>query len=85
VAARVGAQLAIDRGDLDVERVDHRQRDGDLLTRGLGSAACSTQARFSREQIAPPRQPVGVEHGLDALLPLAALIAQHVTQPHPRP
>jgi hypothetical protein len=36
------------------------------------------------EQIAPLRQPVVVEHRLDALLPLPTLIAQRVTQPHPR-
>jgi hypothetical protein len=36
LAARVGAQLRVDRRKLDVERVDHRQRDRDLLARGLG-------------------------------------------------
>jgi hypothetical protein len=34
--ARVGAQLAIQRSDLHVERVDHRHRNGDLLARGVG-------------------------------------------------
>jgi hypothetical protein len=36
LAARVDAQLAIDRRQLHVERVDHRQRDGDVLARDLG-------------------------------------------------
>jgi hypothetical protein len=33
LAARVGAQLLVERRQLGVERVDHRQRDRDLLAR----------------------------------------------------
>jgi hypothetical protein len=36
LAASVATQRQVQRGDLHLERVDHQQRDRDLLTRGLG-------------------------------------------------
>jgi hypothetical protein len=32
--ARERAQASVQRSQLDVQRVDHRERDGDLLARG---------------------------------------------------
>jgi hypothetical protein len=71
-------------GQLAVERVDHRDRHHDLLTRGR-------RQRLPREplaacvghQVAPLREAVVIEHRLDALLPLATLSDQRVTQPDP--
>ena len=85
LAARVATQLARDRRRLGIERVDHRQRDRDLF-------ACRIR---QRETLKPPavrggqkpgllRVPMVIEHRMDALLPLTALIDQRVTQPHPR-
>ena len=36
LAAGVEAQLPVKRGDLRVQRLGHRYRDGDLLTRSIG-------------------------------------------------
>jgi hypothetical protein len=77
--ARVVAQLPGQRRELDVERVDHRQRDGDLI-------ACGHRERLSGgsltagggHQVALVRAAVVVEHRLELLLPLGALMAQRV-------
>jgi hypothetical protein len=83
--SRVGAQLAIQRCQLDLERVDHRHRDGDLLARRRGQRRPrEPRPALNGHQPAPLRAAVVIEHGLDALLPLAALIDQRVTQPHTR-
>jgi hypothetical protein len=48
-----------------------------------GSARPASHARdLGAEQPAPRRRAVVIEHGLHALLPLAPLIDQRVTQPH---
>ena len=72
----------VQRRDLGVERVDHRERDLHLLA----------GARFQRLR-GEPREPVTVhqvpalraavviEHRLDPLLPFAALLRQGVAQP----
>ena len=46
LAARVGAQLLVERRDLHLERVDHRQRDRDLLARRV-------RQRLRGEPLAP--------------------------------
>ena len=62
--------------------VDHRQRDGDLLARGRRQRqARQPRARLGGQQAAAGRGAVVIEHGLHALLPLAALIDQGVAQP----
>jgi hypothetical protein len=84
LAARVGTQLLGDWGELHVERVDRRDRDRDLLARGLWRGLSGQPlAPLGRHQLAARRQPVVVEHRLDALLPLAALLAQGVAQADP--
>ena len=72
----------VQRSQLDVERVDHRQRDRDLLARG-GGQRLRRQPRppVERQQLAALRAAVVIQHRLDALLPLAALMRQRVTQP----
>ena len=50
-----------------------------------GSAWAASHCRPSPgHQVAPLREPVVIEHRLDALLPLAALRDERVPQPHPR-
>jgi hypothetical protein len=67
---------------LGVVGVDHRQRDGDLLARGRRQRqARQPGARLGGQQAAVGRGAVVIEHGLHALLPLAALIDQRVAQP----
>src|SRR5688572_8279842 len=67
LATRIRAQLLVERGDLHVERVDHGQRDRDLLAR-----ARQPPPPLARHQIPPLREPVVIEHRLDPLLPLAS-------------
>ena len=82
LAARVGAQLAVQRRELSVVGVDHRQRDGDLLARGRRQRqARQPRARLGGQQATAGWGAVVIEHGLHALLPLAALIDQGVAQP----
>ena len=74
----------IQRRDLRLERLGHRDRDLDLLARSIrdvdllepGAALAAQEV-----QLGAVRQPVVVEHRADALLPLAALIDERVTQP----
>jgi len=83
LAAGVEAQLPVKRGDLRVQRLGHRYRDGDLLTRSIGQLdPLKPGATFTAEQVqlATVGQPMVVEHRADALLPLTALIDQRVTQ-----
>ena len=83
LAARVGAQLLVQRRDLRLERVDHRQRDRDLLTRGR-------RQRLGRQPLAPVtdqqraalRTAMVIQRRLDPLLPLRALLRERVAQPH---
>jgi hypothetical protein len=84
LATRERAQLFIQRSDLLVKRVDHRQRNSDLLARALrqrlGGEPCESVAV---DQVSSLWAPVVVEHRLDPLLPLPALLRKGVTQPHP--
>jgi hypothetical protein len=83
LAAPVGTQLARQRRGLGVERVDDAQRDRDLLARRRWQfQALQPPALAGREQVASPRDAMVREHGLDALLPLAALVDERVTQTH---
>ena len=85
LAARVAAQLGGDRRLLGVERVDHRQRDRDLLARRVRQRdPFQPRAVRGPEQAVFLRVPVVIEDRVDALLPLAALIDEAVTQPDPR-
>jgi hypothetical protein len=76
--------LLVQRRDLDVERLCHRDRNLDLLTRRIRNLdRVEPGAAFAAEQmqLGALRQPVVIEHRTDALLPLAALIDKRVTQP----
>jgi len=85
LAARIGAQLLVDRSDLGLERVDHRERDRDLFTRGLRQRLSRKPlAPVADHQRAPRRAAVVIEHGLDPLLPLAALVRKRVPRTDPR-
>jgi hypothetical protein len=84
LAVGVVAQLPVERRELRVERVDHRQRDRDLLAcRGRQLQVRQPCARLGAEQPAARRDTVVIEHRLDPLLPLAALVDERVAQPHP--
>lgn len=82
LVARERTQPAVKRTQLSVERVDHGQREGDLLARGdrqwLGR---QPRAAADRQQLAALWAPVVIQDRLDALLPLTALMRQRVTQP----
>src|SRR5215217_7985576 len=83
LAAPVGAQLARQRLRLGVQRVDDRQRDRDLLARRRRQVELlKPLPLFHGEQITSLRNAVVIEHGLDALLPLAALVNERVAQAH---
>ena len=71
LAARVGAQLLVERRDLRLERVDHRQRDRDLLARGRRQRLrCEPLAPVAGHQLPALRAAVVIQHRLDPLLPL---------------
>jgi hypothetical protein len=82
LAASVGAQLARERLGLGVERVDDRERYRDLLARRRRLELLQPLALVGREQVASLRDAMVVEHGLDALLPLATLVDERVAQAH---
>jgi hypothetical protein len=83
LAAPVGAQLARERLGLGVQRVDDRERDRDLLARRRRQVELvKPLPLFHGEQITSLRNAVVIEHGLDALLPLAALVDERVAQAH---
>jgi hypothetical protein len=69
---------------LDVQRVDHLQRDRDLLAGGGGKLQRGEPlALLQAQQVAALRDPVVVEHRLDPLLPLGPLMRERMTQAHP--
>jgi hypothetical protein len=81
LAARVEPQLAREGRRLRVERGDHHKRDGDLFARAGGELqALQPGAVLGGQQAVALGEAMVVEHGLDPLLPLAALIDQRVPQ-----
>ena len=84
LATRIRSQLAINRRQLRVERVDHPQPDRDLLARGFRQRRLLEPGAALRGQQyqAGASDPVVLEDRVDALLPLAAIIDQRVPQPH---
>ena len=85
LAARVGAQVLIERRDPDLERVDHPKRDRDLLaSRGRQRELLDPRPVLAGQKTRPPRQPVVIQHRLHPLLPLPALVDERVPQPDPR-
>jgi hypothetical protein len=83
LATRELAQLALQRRDLGVDSVDHRQRDLDPLTRVLGQRD-PLQERSAVAGAQLLRRAVDAmvkERGPDALKPLRALAEQRVPQP----
>jgi len=69
-----------------VERVDHAERDRELLSRDLGDLQARQPAApvgCEELQVRASGQPVVVEHRPDPLLPLAAIIDQRMPQPDP--
>ena len=83
--ARVRAQLPVQRRQLPVERVDHRQRDRNRLARrGRQRLSGEPLATVAGHQLTALRAPVVIQGRLDPLLPLAALLRQRVPQPDPR-
>ena len=85
LAAGVAAQLAVKRREPQVDRVDHRQRDSDLLpSRGWQRQLADPGAVLAREQVGSLRHPVVIEHSLHPLLPLAAIVDERMTEPDPR-
>ena len=58
----------IERGKLAIERVDHPQRDRDLFVRDRGQRDLRQPraARGGQQASAPVRQPMVVEHRVDA-------------------
>jgi len=86
LAARKRAQLLVQRRELNIERIDHLQRDRDLLARSGGQRLCSKPGEaVLGHQVARLPTAVVIEHRLDPLLPLAALMRKRVPQPHPGP
>jgi hypothetical protein len=84
LAPRVRPQLPVQRRDLRLERVDHRQRHRDLLARGLRQRLrLKPRAPVADQQRTPLRAAVVIQRRLDPLLPLRALLRQRVAQPDP--
>jgi hypothetical protein len=84
LAARVGAQLVIQRRDPNLDGVDHRERDRDLLaSRRRQRELLNPRAVLAGEQASTLGQPVVIQHGLHPLLALTALVDEGVAQPDP--
>jgi hypothetical protein len=78
------AQPGVERDELRLDRIDERERGGDLLARVAGQLQLGEPlARFDAEQPCPGRDAVVIEHRLHPLLPLATLVDERVPQPHP--
>jgi hypothetical protein len=74
----------VQRRDLRLDRVDHRQRDRHLLARGKGQRLRGQPlAPVADHQLPPPLAAVVIQGRLDPLLPLRALLGQRVPQPDP--
>jgi hypothetical protein len=85
LAARIRAQLPIQRRDLRLERVDHRERDRDLLARGGAQRLRGEPlAPIADQQRAALRAAMVIQRRLDPLLPLRALLRKRVPQANPR-
>ena len=86
LAAGELAQLALERSDLGVDRVDHRQRDLDPLARvGRQRQALQERAAFGGAQpLRGAADAVMKQRRLDALHPLGSFVDQRVSQPRPR-
>jgi hypothetical protein len=83
----VGAQVLVQRGELNIQRGDHPKRGRDLLARGgRQREAFPPLATLlgQKTNAAVVRTTVVVEHRMNPLLPLAALVDQRVAQPNPR-
>ena len=82
--AGIVTQLLRGRGELHVERVDHRQRDGDLLAGGLRQPLRGEPfATIGGHQVTLVRGAVVIEHRLDPLLPLGPLMRERVPAADP--
>ena len=80
----VETQLARERGELDVETVDQRERDAELLAGGCWQGLSGEPlAPGGCDQVALVRGAVMVEHGLDTLLALGTLMGDLVAQANP--
>jgi hypothetical protein len=78
------ARGPVQRRDARVDGVDHRERDGDLLTsRRRQRQLLKPRAVLAGEQNRTHWQPVVIQHRLHPLRPLAALINERVAQPDP--
>ena len=74
----------IERDQLEVERVDHAQRDRELLARGRRERqAGEPLAVLGAQQVALLRAPVVIEHRVDPLLPLGPLMGEQMPRPDP--
>jgi hypothetical protein len=83
LATRIRAQLAVQRRELNVKRVDHPQRDRDLLARSDRQRLRGQPPQpLLGHQVAPLHRAVVIEHRLDPLLPLATLMRERVPHPH---
>jgi len=84
LTARVRAQLPVQGGDPRLDRVDHRQRDRDLLARGVRQRLSGQPlAPVTDHQLAALHAAVVIQRRLDPLLVLRALLRKRVAQPHP--
>jgi hypothetical protein len=69
---------------LELERVDHTQRGRDLLAGGGRERQVGKPLAFiEREQVAPLRDPVVIEHRVHPLLPLGPLMGEQMPSPDP--
>ena len=86
--ARIALELVVQRPQLRVEVLNDRQRDLDLLARGVRQRQhvklLAGVVTFEAPEPTRLRRHAMVEqHGVDALQPLGALIHQRLAQPHP--
>src|SRR5919109_3681829 len=83
LAAGCPAQLALDRGELAVDRRDHLERDLDPLPRGVGQieAIEKLAPASGSEPLGDPAYAVVKERRLDPLKPGGALVDQCLSEP----
>jgi hypothetical protein len=62
LAARIRSHLFIERGDLRIERVDHRERDVHLLARALPRLRGQPREPVAVQQVPALRAAVVIEH-----------------------
>jgi hypothetical protein len=73
--ARIPAEIAVERDQLRIDRVDDLQRDLDLLARRRGQLQAGEPLTvLDAEHVAPLRAAVVIQNRMHPLLPLGSLV-----------